>query len=84
MSKAPKSLVENFSVKYKLVNNQVVSFMNYGTAQFTVGDAVIDIDAPHLSFDMEVRYLNKRLRDAFMVQLNAETTAQQKRKADSL
>jgi hypothetical protein len=33
---------------------------------------------------MEVRYLSKRLRDAFMQQSNAETTAKQKRKADSL
>lgn len=84
MPKDPKSLVNTFSGKYKLVSNKVDSFMNYGSAQFSKGDTVIDIDAPHLSFDMEVRYLSKRLRDAFMQQSNAETTAKQKRKAGSL
>ncbi len=84
MPKDPKSLVKTFNGKYKLVNNKVDNFMNYGTAQFAKGDTVIDIDAPHLSFDMEVRYLSKRLRDAFMQQSNAETAAKQKRKADSL
>jgi hypothetical protein len=84
MPKDPKSLVKTFSSKYKLVNNKVDGFMNFGTAQFAKGDTVIDIDAPHLSFDMEVRYLSKRLRDAFMQQSNAETAAKQKRKADSL
>lgn len=84
MPKDPKSLVATFSGKYKLVSNRVDSFMNNGTAQFTKGDTVIDIDAPHLSFDMEVRYLSKRLREAFMQQSDAEATAKQKRKADSL
>lgn len=84
MPKDPKSLVKTFSGKYKLVNNKVDNFMNYGSAQFSKGDTVIDIDAPHLSFDMEVRYLSNRLRDAFMQQSNAETAAKQKRKADSL
>lgn len=84
MPKDPKSLVKTFNGKYKLVNNKVDNFMNFGTAQFTKGDTVIDIDAPHLSFDMEVRYLSKRLRDAFMQQSNAEAAAKQKRKADSL
>ena len=84
MPKDPKSLVKNFSGKYKLVNNKVDSFMNYGTAQFTKGDTVIDIGAPHLSFDMGVRYLSKRLRDAFTQQSNAETAAKQKRKSVSL
>ena len=84
MPKDPKSLVAMFSSKYKLVNNRVDNFMNNGTAQFTKGDTVIDIDAPHLSFDMEVRYLSKRLREAFMKQSDAEAASKQKRKADSL
>jgi hypothetical protein len=84
MPKDPKSLVAMFSSKYKLVNNRVDNFMNNGTAQFTKGDTVIDIDAPHLSFDMEVRYLSKRLREAFMKQSDAEAASKQKRNADSL
>ncbi|PUE07144.1 hypothetical protein B9Z51_14855 [Limnohabitans sp. T6-5] len=84
MPKNPKSLIKTFSGKYKVINNKVDNFMNYGSAQFSKGDTVIDIDAPHLSFVMEVRYLSKRLRDAFMQQSNAETAAKQKRKADSL
>ena len=84
MPKNPKSLVKTFSGKYKVINNKVDNFMNYGTAQFSKGDTVIEIDAPHLSFAMEVRYMSKRLRDAFMQQCHAETAAKQKRKADSL
>ena len=84
MPKDPKSLVQTFSSKYKLVHNRVDNFMNYGTAQFAKGDTVIEIDSPHLSFDMEVRYLSKRLRDAFMQQSNAQAAAKQKRKAESL
>jgi hypothetical protein len=84
MPKDPKSLVAMFSGKYKLVNNRVDNFMNNGSALFTKGDTVIDIDAPHLSFDMEVRYLSKRLREAFMKQSGAEAASKQKRKADSL
>jgi len=84
MPKDPKSLVAMFSGKYKLVNNRVDNFMNNGSAVFTKGDTVIDIDAPHLSFDMEVRYLSKRLREAFMKQSGAEAASKQKRKADSL
>lgn len=84
MPKDPKSLAKTFSGKYQVVSNRIDNFMNYGYAQFQKGDTVIEINAPHLSFEMEVRYITKKLMKAFLQQSDAESAAKQKRKADSL
>jgi len=84
MPKDPRSLAKTFSAKYKLVSNRIDNFMNYGYAKFQKGATIIEIDAPHLSFDMEVRYITTNLMAAFLQQSGAEQAAKQKRKADSL
>jgi hypothetical protein len=84
MPKDPKALVKTFSGKYKLISNRVNDFMNNGYAKFQKGDTIIEINAPHMSFNMEVRYITTRLMTAFLQQSTAETEAKQKRKSDSL
>lgn len=84
MPKDPKSLAKTFAGKYQTVSNRIDSFMNNGYAKFQKGGTVIEIDAPHLSFEMEVRYVTKKLMAAFLQQSSAEDVAKQKRKASSL
>lgn len=84
MPKDPKALAKTFSGKYQVVSNRIDGFMNYGYARFQKGNTVIEIDAPHLSFDMEVRYLTKALMAAYLQQSSSDEAAKQKRKADSL
>lgn len=84
MAKDPKSLARNFSGKYKVVANRIDGFMNYGYARFQKGDSVIEIDAPHLSFQMEVRYLTSRLLAAFTQQTSNDKTAREQRRNNAL
>ena len=50
--------------KYKLAK-KVRPRVGDRYAKFTAPDAVIEIDAPHLSFDMEVRYMTDSFLKAF-------------------
>lgn len=59
MKKSPVTVYKTLSGKYKTVSNKIDSFMNYGSARLVKGDSFIEIDAPHLSLSMEVRYLTK-------------------------
>jgi len=58
--------------------------MNNGFARLEKGDSVIEIDSPHMSFTMEVRYLTKGFLSAFNKTTNSEAESKQKRKASSL
>lgn len=84
MAKDPKSLARSFSGKYKVVANRINSFMNYGYAKFQKGDSVIEIDAPHLSFQMEVRYVTSQLLAAFTQQINNDKNAREQRRNNAL
>lgn len=84
MPKDPKSLAKTFTGKYQTVSNRIDNFMNYGYAKFKKGDTIIEIDAPHLGFEMEVRYVTQKLMAAFLQQSANEEAAKQKRKANSL
>lgn len=84
MPKDPKSLAKTFARKYQTLSNRIDNFMNNGYAKFKKGDTVIEIDAPHLSFEMEVRYITQKLMAAFLQQSVAEDLAKQKRKANNL
>lgn len=84
MQKDPKSLVKAFVGKYQIVSNRIDSFMNYGYAKFQKGESVIEIDAPHLSFSMEVRYLTKKFMAVFLQQSAADEALKQKKKANGL
>ncbi len=79
-SKNPKGMMKLFSGKYKLVSNKVDDFMNYGSARYEKGDTYIDINAPHMSFDMTVTYATKALMKSFK-QTVSDTEQEKKNRA---
>lgn len=64
------------SAKYKVVS-QKRPFVGNQYARFEPGDAVIEIDAPHMSFEMGVRYVRNDLMKKFRSQSKAEADAKE-------
>ena len=73
------SLLSGLSNKYQLVSKQI-PFVGNKSAKFVDGNAEITIDAPHLSFQMEMNYINKDLWKAYKAQSNKEQ--KEKRKSE--
>jgi hypothetical protein len=65
------------SGKYK-VQTQQRPFVGNQFARFKTPDSVIEIDAPHMSFQMEVRYLRNDLLQKFNTQSQAEAATKKK------
>jgi|CXWL01.1.fsa_nt_gi hypothetical protein len=76
-----KPTLKALSAKYKLVDS-VVPFVGNASAKLKQGDSIIKLDAPHLSFEMQVLYLTNSLNQAFQQQSSSERTAKEKRQAD--
>jgi hypothetical protein len=76
-----KATLKALSAKYKLVDS-VVPFVGNASAKLKQGDSIIKLDAPHLSFEMQVLYLTNSLNQAFQQQSSSERTAKEKRQAD--
>lgn len=76
-----QQILSSLSAKYKLVSKEV-PFVGDASARLQQGDSVIEIDAPHMSFEMSVNYLTKKLKQAVMQQLAKERAAKEKRQAD--
>lgn len=68
------------TAKYKVAAQQR-PFVGDQYALFKPGDAVIELDAPHLSFEMQVRYLRNDLLSRAEAQTRAEATARKKAEA---
>ena len=68
------------SAKYK-VSSQQRPFVGNQFARFKTQDVIIEMDAPHLSFDMEVRYVRNDLMQKFNSQSAAEADTKNKREA---
>lgn len=84
MQKNVKETYATLSKKYKPVQNKIDNFMGYGYARLMKGDSFVEIDAPHLSFEMEVRYLTKRLMADFNRQSASDEAKKKQKKADQL
>ncbi len=69
------------SGKYKLIEKQT-PFVGDASAKLQQGDSVIEISAPHMSFQLTVSYLTKSLKQAFKQQAGSERAAKEKRQAD--
>ena len=69
------------SGKYKLVDKQV-PFVGNASAKLQQGESVIEMNAPHMSFEMTVTYMTKGLKQAFTQQASNERAAKEKRQAD--
>lgn len=67
------------SSKYK-VRTQQRPFVGDQFARFTAPNTVIELDAPHLGFSLEVRYIRQDLFEKFNAQVQQE--AQQKQKTE--
>lgn len=76
-----KPTLSALSGKYKLID-KVVPFVGNASAHLQQGDSVIEIDSPHMSFEMTVSYMTKKLKQAFSQQSSNERAAAQKRQAD--
>jgi len=68
------------SGKYKVVAQQR-PFVGNQYARFRPSDAFIELDAPHLGFNMEVRYIRNDLMQKFNAQSEAEAAAKKKSEA---
>lgn len=74
------SVSQAVSKKYK-VTSQNRPFVGNKFARFKSADSTIEIDAPHLSFEMEVRYIRKDILQKFNTQSAAEAENKRKREA---
>lgn len=74
------SVFHALSGKYK-VSSQQRPFVGNQFARFKTQDSVIEMDAPHLGFEMEVRYIRNDLMQKFNSQTAAEAETKKKREA---
>jgi hypothetical protein len=75
--------VKTLAAKYTLVEKKQ-PFVGNAHARFQQGDSVVELDAPHMSFTMELRYLTKTLQKAFNQKSSSEKTEQERRQASKL
>ena len=75
------SVFNILSSKYS-VSSQQRPFVGNQFARFKTKDSVIEMDAPHLGFVMEVRYIRNDLMQKFNSQVAAEAEAKKKREAE--
>ncbi len=68
------------STKYKVLSQQR-PFVGNQFARFKTQNSVVEMDAPHLGFDMEVRYIRNDLMQKFNSQSSAEAEAKKKSEA---
>lgn len=74
------SVYQYLTGKYK-VTSQQRPFVGNQYAVFKPNDAVIELDSPHMSFDMEVRYLRNDLMQQFKAQSPADAVAKKRSEA---
>ena len=75
-----ESVFKALSAKYK-VSAQQRPFVGNQFARFKTTDSVIEMDAPHMGFTMEVRYLRNDLMQRYNSQSEADATAKRKSEA---
>lgn len=73
------SLLSGLSSKYQLVSKNI-PFVGNKSAKLVDGNTEITLDAPHMSFQMEMNYSNKDLWKSYMAQSNKEQ--EQKKKSE--
>jgi hypothetical protein len=71
------SVFKAVSAKYKVINQQLPYVGNH-YAKFKSQDSIIELDAPHLSFEMKVRYIRGDLMKKFSEHSVAEEQAKKK------
>jgi len=71
------------SAKYKIVEKNV-PFVGDSYAKFKLGDSIVELKAPHMSFDMSLNYLTNRLVTNFNTVSAKESAEKQKKQANNL
>ena len=71
-------VLRSLAAKYKLVRS-IRPFVGDQYALFTAPDTTIEVDAPHMSFEMEVRYFRPDFLKAYKSQSHAEEAAKRRR-----
>lgn len=72
--RATAELAAQLGKKYRLISKDFDSFMDFGRFRFEQGDSWIEIDSPHLSFEMTATYATKEL----FLAVEAESSASDK------
>lgn len=78
-----KRTLDMLAGKYKVIQKNV-PFVGNSFAKLRQGDSIIELEAPHLSFDMSLRYLSNQLVADFKKQSAAEAAAKQRKQAGAL
>jgi len=74
-------IFKHLSAKYKLKKKDI-PYVGNSYAEFEAGNVIISIDAPHMSFEMTVMYIDKAVLKAFKDQSAAERAQEKKREAN--
>ena len=81
MNKTRYEAVHQFlAAKYKLLS-ETRPFVGNQRSRFKAADTTIDMDAPHLGFELEVRYLNDDLLKRYNAQTQLEAEAKRKQES---
>jgi len=87
LTELPKSkfdyLKSSLSNKYKLVS-QKIPFVGNKSAKYRDGNTEIDLNAPHMSFEMTMNYIHKDLLRAFNNQSENEQRAKKQKESSML
>jgi hypothetical protein len=78
-----KPILASLKKKYKIQREQV-PFVGNASARLTAADTVIDVDAPHLSFNMQVLYMSNKFLKMATNQSAAEDQAAKKKTENQL
>lgn len=76
-------VLNGLASKYKLVSKQI-PFVGNKSAKFVDGNTEISLTAPHMSFEMEMNYINKDLWKAYKSQSDADAQQKQSREKSQL
>jgi len=82
-SEALQATATQLDKKYQVVRRNLPMLGN-GSAEWRASNAVIEIDAPHLSFEFELRYWAPGAREAFRKWQDGERRQREQKKAGSL
>jgi hypothetical protein len=76
-------LLDVMNSKYRVVSKQI-PFVGSKSAKFVDGNTEIILDAPHLSFQMEMNYISKDFLKAYREQSEKEQQQKEKREQSQL
>jgi hypothetical protein len=78
-----KQKLAMLNAKYKLIEKRM-PFVGDSYAKFRLGDSIVEMSAPHMSFDMTLNYLSNQLISDFTTQSEKERLENTKRQRNKL